>query len=499
MFRTASAFKLAGVCVFLLWLASCNEDTIDPKGEGSITGTVISAGTNQTLAAVSITTNPASSALITDAGGSFLLPAMPAGEYSITAKKTGYKPESVLVAVREGQQTSVTLVLEKAKDSNGGPKSPAHPSPAPDTLHQAVNVTLKWSGSDPDQDDSLTYDVFLYQAGAMKKMLAEGIRDTSVLAADLQYNTTYFWQVKAKDAQGNVTLGEVWSFTTMAIPDTRYLFTRVAAGNYDIYSADGTEAGIYRLTTAFHPEWWPLLNPRRDIIAYASQAGVQPQIYTMNRDGSGKRQVTTIPIAGYHNPGIGFAWSPDGGQLLYPYYEQLYRIERDGSGLTLVAKAPANRHFRMVDWTDRGHKIVAQTIGSNINDSEIYIMNEDGTDMKLLVENLAGRLESPSFSIDGKDILFSHDVSGFENPEGRQLNAHIFMKKIDGSGSVDLSASKPAGTNDLYPRFSPDGSKVIFVNTSNDGLQPADVWVVDVADGRNRTKLFPNATMPEWK
>ena len=346
----------------------------------------------------------------------------------------------------------------------------------------------------------MTYDVYLYESGKTeKKKIAEATTDTSVVARNLNYNTTYFWQVVVKDKTGRQTNGEVWSFTTVALPESRFLFARSINGDYNVFSSDGTGANTFRLTSDFSREWWPVLNPQRDVIAYSSNIGIEPQIFSMNRDGSNKRQITRVPVAGYHNQGIGFVWSPDGGQLLYPNYNNLYRIERDGSNLSLVSTAPANRHFRMVDWTERGNRIAAQTIGANINDSEIYLMNADGSNMTLLVEDLPGRVESPVFSIDGNSILYTHDVSGFENLEGRQLNAHIFRKAIDGSGVVDLSRYKPEGTNDLYPKYSPDGSKIIFVNTSNDGLSPNDIYIMDAADGRNRVKLFSNATMPDWK
>lgn len=498
MRRTAITLKLVYAFIFLGLCVSCNEDTIEPAGEGSIRGVVISAETEKPLAAVSIATNPATLAIVTDEQGKFVIPAVPGGSYAVAAKKTGYKMESVNVAVQNRQHANITIVLGKSTDGQLAPNPPANPVPAHETRNSGITETLRWYGSDPNKGDVLTYDVYLYESNVtQKKKIAEGLQDTSVVVNELKYQTTYFWQVVAKDDQGNVTNGPVWSFSTADFPEARYLFARSEAGNYDIYSATGGE--VFRLTKGFSREWWPVMSPRRNEIAYTSNIGVEPQIYIMNRDGSNARQVTTIPVAGYHNQGIGFAWAPDGGQLLYANYDNLYLIERDGSGLKRIAQAPANRHFRMIDWTDRGNKIVVQTIGSDINQSEIYVMNADGSEMTLVVENLPGRVECPVFSIDGTQILYTRDADGFENAEGRQLNAHIFRKKIDGSGLVDLSTRKPAGTNDLYPRFSPDGAKVIFVNTPNDGHGPYDIWMMDAADGQNRVKLFSNAIMPDWK
>ena len=32
----------------------------------------------------------------------------------------------------------------------------------------------------------------------------------------LKYNTTYFWRVNTKNEGGTITIGDVWSFTTVA-------------------------------------------------------------------------------------------------------------------------------------------------------------------------------------------------------------------------------------------------------------------------------------------
>lgn len=124
----------------------------------------------------------------------------------------------------------------------------------------------------------------------------------------------------------------------------------------------------------------------------------------------------------------------------------------------------------------------------------------------LLVSNLPGRLDSPSFSIDGQLVAYSRDVAGFNDPMGRQLDTHLFTQRIDGTSTIDVTAgaglgavtSKPMGTNDLAPRYSPDGFRLIFVNRVNDDLSPPEIWVADL-DGRNRLRLFTNAFLPDWK
>ncbi|MEJ8801230.1 carboxypeptidase regulatory-like domain-containing protein [Pontibacter sp. H249] len=505
MLRNSSTLKLIFLFTLLIGFTSCNEDTIEPKGEGTIEGVVVTADAGTGISAVSITTTPGTSAVVTDENGKFKITGVPWGDYNITAKKAGFDQEIVSVSVKEEKENDgetiagVTIILTQIKDNQTAPELASNPVPKVDSVDVPIAVTLRWMGN-AKKGETLTYDVLLYESGSLQKnMLVQGTSDTSFVATQLKYNTTYFWQVISKNSSGKSINGTVWKFKTAPLPDARYLFARMVNGNYDIYSSDGVSTNAFRLTNSFSREWWPVMSPRRNEIAYSSNAGVNTHIYRMRRDGSDKEQVTTVPVAGYHNQGIGFAWSPDGGQLLYANYDNLYRVNRDGSGLTLIAKAPADRHFRMVDWTSQGNKIVAQTIGSNINDAEIYIMNADGSGMMQLVGNEAGRLESPSFSVDGRQVIYTRDVAGFETMEGRQLNSRIFIQNLDGTGLIDLSANKTAGTNDLYPRFSPDGAKIIFVNTSNDGISKHEVWIMNAADGSERELLFSDAETPDWK
>ena len=500
--------RLTLLLLLSLLMLACEENTVEPTLYGSLDGIVTDGRNNAPLANAVISTNPATSSFTTDANGRFTLSNLAIGKYAISVRRTDYTAQTVNVTVTEGTPTPVAIILEKASTTNRPPNAPFSPSPANQVVNQASTLTLRWRVSDMDgKSDSLRNDVVLYESNSSdRRLLLTNSRDTTVAVSGLKYNTIYFWQVTTTDKAGASTRGELWSFQTTPLPDNRFLYVRTVNGNTDIYSSDDQGNNIVRLTNSAFVETAPQLSPNRDRVAFTSNELGQFQLYTMNRDGSDKRRISLFSVDGYNNAGVSYRWSPDGSQLIYAHYNVLYRVNRDGTGHAVLATAPTGRHFRECDWTAQGNRILVQTIGTDPFDSEVYLMNADGSNPTIVLGNLPGRLDSPSFSIDGRDILYTRDLAGFNDATGRQLNAHVLILRADGS-TVDVSAgnmiagsanSKPAGTNDLYPHYTPDGSKIIFVNTSNDNLSPPEVWVMDL-DGRNRTRLFQNATLPDWK
>lgn len=483
--------------LLLFFLLSCKEDTVQPEMFGSISGVVLDADDNIPIVGASIITSPPTNAVVTDNSGKFEYLNIAIGNYTITVTKNNYVKNTVSVQVKEGETTSPTILLDKSTSNNNPPDEPYNPFPEENTINQPVSLNLIWSASDPDKGDTLTFDVYIYESNnPVQTRLFLDITDTTVSVENLQYNTTYFWQVIVKDAE-TITNGSIWSFTTKSPPDNPYLYASNINGNFEIYSSDTTSNTTIRLTNNSNRDWWPRLSPNRSKIAFVSDEQVNPQIYTMNTDGSNIFKVTNLPVVGYHNNGTGFSWSPDGGQLIYAYYDKLYRIDQFGANLILIANAPAGRNFRETDWSPANNKIVVLTIGENPYDSEIYLMESNGSNMTLFFTNIPGSMEYPSFSINGNSIMFTRDVSGFESPDGRQLDSHIIIMTINGSDTTDVSINKPGGTNDLQPRFSPDGSQIIFTNSSNVLGSTPDIWIMDV-DGNNRIKIFENAIMPEW-
>jgi TolB protein len=496
-----NALNICLILILLLSAISCKEDTIAPELFGSIEGKVIEARQDSliiNISGASVSTAPATTSWVTDANGEFTFADISVGSYTISVTKIGYESKTVTVSVREDQTTSVVIQLETAPITEA-PGKVYNPIPENEALDQLRNLNLSWSPDSTSDINLQKFDVYLYDSQAPGRVLLAGnLEDTTFNAEMLDYEKTYYWQVDTKLQDTLVTQGDVWSFTVREQPDYRFFYASNRNGNYDIYNSDSLGIDVIQLTNNPFREWWPRLNSNRRYIAFSSDENIDFHIFKMNRDGSDAHQVTTLPIAGYHNNGIGFSWSPDGGKFLYGHYNQLYTVDENGANLTLIATAPAGRHFRECQFSTFGDKIVVLTVGEKIYDNEIYTMNSNGSNMTLVVDNLPGIVESPSWSIDGNKIMYTHDVSGFESPTGRQLDTRIFIKSLVDTTIVDVSSDKLPGTNDTRPSFSPDGAKIIFENTTNDGFNPKDLWIVDLT-GDNRTLLILNAETPDYK
>ena len=496
MKRTTLLTALALLSLFCL--QGCEEDTIEPVLFGNVFGEVLERTDNVPVAQATISTNPPTSSVSTDAGGRFVLDNIPEGTYSLRAERDGFLTQVASVTVFGDQDANVIVRLERDTIDNAPPSAPTVVSPVDGATGQPVDVVLQWTATDADEDDVLEYEVLLFDGDMQHaESLISGTTDTAFVARGLDYGTNYFWQVVVSDGRNASVLSEVWGFTTLPFPDQRILFARAEDGRYDIYSADGLGAEI-RLTDNGSSNWRPRMNPQRTRIAFISNRDIQPQLYVMNRDGSDVQQVTTVPISGAKLTELDFCWSPDGTRLLYMANSSLYLINVDGTGFARFAQAPVNFTFAEVDWTDQGDFISYRIVGPDYYRSFIGVIDEQGNLGQYLFLDRDGATTGPRISIPGDEILYSHDVSGFESIDERSLDARIFRQSIATGAAIDVSFEKTPGTNDLDPIYSPDGSQILFTNTNNDGVSRRDIYIMNL-DGTERELLFAGAEMVEWK
>jgi alpha-tubulin suppressor-like RCC1 family protein len=110
-----------------------------------------------------------------------------------------------------------------SKVYNLPPLIPSNPLPIDGVNDLLGNVTLQWSGGDPD-DESVTYNVYFEAEDNTPDVRVKSqISSSNFYLGVLAHNTTYYWQIVASDIHAAETAGPVWSFTTATGGDGAYI------------------------------------------------------------------------------------------------------------------------------------------------------------------------------------------------------------------------------------------------------------------------------------
>jgi hypothetical protein len=109
--------------------------------------------------------------------------------------------------------------FKTTNDPNNPPYVPSNPDPENGSIDVDLNVDLSWIGGDPDENDTVVYDVFFEADDPTPDIkVADDINITMFNPGILEYETKYFWQIIAKDNHGASTWGSIWHFTTEPEP-----------------------------------------------------------------------------------------------------------------------------------------------------------------------------------------------------------------------------------------------------------------------------------------
>ncbi len=232
------------------------------------------------------------------------------------------------------------------------------------------------------------------------------------------------------------------------------------------------------------------------VIAYGfaqTSASGRHQINFINLDGSGDRQFVEYPI-GLNHPD----WSPDGQKLaMVGYMDNTYTtwsihvFNADGSNpVRLTAETGAADSEPT--WSPDGQRILFTRIdftSSNQFNSSLWLTNADGSAQRMVVaDGFVGK-----WSPDGMRIIYSSNKTG---------NHEIYTATPDGTNEIRLTFTD---TNESYPEWSPDGSQIAFSVSagewnSNASLSTYEIEVMN-ADGSDLRLLTDNDSfdgMPRW-
>ncbi|CAH0336385.1 hypothetical protein FVB9288_02077 [Flavobacterium sp. CECT 9288] len=486
---------------FVFFLSSCSEEKLAGDEFGTIEGKIVSAIDFKPLANVKVFSSPSTSIVFTDEAGKFVLTNVKVGDYSLEAQKEGYLAKFEPAKVNRDQITNIVFELKLSTSNNRPPTATVLTSPMDNAVDQPIELNLNFSATDPDKD-VLKYEIILRKNTSNEVTVYKDIAASMYLLKDLAYNTKYFWQVSVSDGINPPVLSPVQTFTTIGFPNARFLFVRKISDNNVIFSGDETGKSV-QITTSNTNSWRPRKNISSNKIAFIRSSGAQNHLYTMNPDGSGILKVTnSIPIAGFNSDFINFSWNASGSQLIYPYFDKLYKINADGSGLTKIYQTTNGKFISECDWSNDGTKIALKVNDASGYNTEIFVINAIGTVINQVLSGTQGATGGLNFSVNGQRLLFTRDVSGFEDANYRQLDTKVFQCTLSSNLITDIGLEKPLGTLDLDVRYAPNEAELILMNTSNDGLSIKNIIKYTPATnnvGGSRTLLFSNASMPDWE
>lgn len=219
--------------------------------------------------------------------------------------------------------------------------------------------------------------------------------------------------------------------------------------NWDIFTINTDGTDLHQLTTASLNEVTPKWSPDGTRIVYCIDIDtVNSDIYLMYADGSNKTRLTTFPGDDSHPN-----WSPNGKRIIY--------------------NSAQNTPDYHVPWPQ-------QYI-------EVFTMNIDGTDKKQ-ISNLKTISTYPSFSPDGQYIVFrSVTIQPSLNWDlsAAKRNSEIFIMNADGSGVKNLSANI---AYDGWPSWSPDGELILFGSNRTGPANIGQLYTIK-KDGTGLTQI----------
>jgi hypothetical protein len=250
----------------------------------------------------------------------------------------------------------------------------------------------------------------------------------------------------------------------------------IAYGNANgIFAVDPAHPGEPETQIQLSPKWgipsaWSS-DGSRLLILRPMRAGalIPTDLFVLNADGTETRLTSTLlnedgtetRLREVDHWVSGGSFSPDGSQVVYSVVgygvrSSIHLVDADGgTPRVLLTAGRRNLELHQPTFSPDGTQI-AYFDGFGDHDYQLRVMNADGTDARIVVDNEVtrrpGHIFGLSWSPDGQRLAFGFRGRG------------IYVVSVDGSGFTRLVDDA------LYPYWSPDGSRISYQRTDSTGF-----------------------------
>jgi len=263
-------------------------------------------------------------------------------------------------------------------------------------------------------------------------------------------------------AEVRLTTSEEMDYIPNFSPDgKRLVFTSYATGNEEVWVMDLDGSHAHPLTNNPAKDWSPAWSPDGKTIAFTSNRSGVNQLWLMNSDGSDPRPLTQpepLPTTWSRDP----SWSRDGQMIIFTSN----RTGKDENWIMDLSTGKQWRHS--IGMAEHWHPSFSpngkQVLFSSNMSGEWGLWLSDlkgGNLVRLVGDKRFDNNPAASWSPDGKRIVF------------RTADSNLWLMNSDGSNMAPLTLD---GMVDGWrSSWSPDGKKIAYTSLRSGN---SDVWVM---------------------